>query len=123
MQRFFTCGLKLLFRLNKRIDLFAQLAILNAKVAAPAGLLDQPTSQHMSTLLEKAKSVPKPISIVSKEEITDEHIELITAYFDGVITTRQASFALGHNHPGNFTAWLGEMVKLLYRQNKIQFIK
>ena len=77
----------------------------------------------MPTLLEKAKSVAVRLVPASKEEITNEHIDLILAYFNGEITVRQAAFALEQKNPGNFTAWLGKAVKILYRQGKIQIIK
>jgi hypothetical protein len=77
----------------------------------------------MTTLLEKAKSIVRHRVITPDETVADEEVELIEAYFKNEITVRQASEALGHKHPGNFTAWLGAKLKKLYRQGQVQITK
>ena len=74
----------------------------------------------MSTLLEKAFAVQLYTPILAKDEkITDEHIELIKAFFENKITVRQATVALDKKYPGNFSHWIGTAVKKLYREKRL----
>jgi hypothetical protein len=74
----------------------------------------------MPTLLEKAKAFPQPRQYITVEPLTDEHLELIFAYLNSEITTRQASMAIGGKTPGNFTHWLATSLTRLYREKRIR---
>ena len=77
----------------------------------------------METLLEKAKKARHAQLTIKEQDITDEHLELVMGYLDGLISIRQAAEALDMKHPGNFTNFISRIITVLYKTKRIKIIK
>ena len=74
------------------------------------------------TLLEKAKAAPGPHR-GRHGNVTEGDLELIEAVVRGDVTIKQAAYALGMKHSGNFVQWTGANLCAAIRQGMLKRVK